>query len=613
MSSIDLSATDNLPSPEALRSAAEDLVDFITDVETQVSDARAGWTPMRDFYEAPEQETVWAAFDGPNDVTGELADTTRTLKTALVVFAAEVETLQARRAALLDDVAAHEGKDYDNHEDKDGGASVLQSRASNLAGDYQEAREHAIAQIQKVDRVTRDVSLVSEDATMPSFAVAEGTALFNRLNSFSALPGDWPSYLAFLASLSASEVKEFKRSNPAAAAFMTSRATSNPKGNRAWWDSIQDPAARERISAVAPTLIGNMEGLPYADRAAANAIALAAAIKRPNNTKTQQAAYDNIRKALSTGRRGSGSRSLLSFDTSTDPPLAALAIGDPDTAENVTWLVPGMGQTTEQMDEWTTTSQNVWAESTDLEERIGQRSQAVIAWVGYDTPDMIGLDNVEVLNMEKARAGGEKLDKAVEGLMAARQLEAETYPYRHNIVAHSYGTTTAAEGLTRLEGRLNSVVMVGSAGLDPTTTDHASDFDVDRIDGVPEVYAGQSSQDLVAKSGHWLSEFDGLGQSEDEKEDDQRIVPTSTNVKDGLSDFGAHVFSVEASKINGDDLHATEGHGTRGDGGKFPVGTPAGRGYLDSDTTSLRNVGLIITGRGDKIYAAPDRPRPEED
>jgi pimeloyl-ACP methyl ester carboxylesterase len=215
--------------------------------------------------------------------------------------------------------------------------------------------------------------------------------------------------------------------------------------------------------------------------------------------------------------------------------------------------------------------------------------------------------------MEKARAGGEKLDKAVEGLMSARLVEIDTYPYRHIVVAHSYGTTTAAEGLTRLEGKLNSVVMVGSAGLDPTTTDSASDFDVDRIDGIPEVYAGQSSQDVVAKSGHWLSEFDGFGQSEDEKENDQRIVPTSKYVEDGLSDFGAHVFSVEASKVDGDEFNATEGHATRGDGGKFPLGTPAGRGYLDSDSTSLRNVGLIITGRGDKIYAPPDRPRPAED
>jgi pimeloyl-ACP methyl ester carboxylesterase len=356
-----------------------------------------------------------------------------------------------------------------------------------------------------------------------------------------------------------------------------------------------------------------MEGLSYADRAAANAIALAAAIRRPGNSRSQQAAYDNIHEALKEGSKGTGQRSLLSFDTSADPPLAAVAIGDPDTAENVTWVVPGMGQATGQMNNWTKTSQNVWDESTGLESRKEQRSQAVIAWVGYDTPEMISWSNVEVLNMEKAREGGEKLAKAVEGLMSARQVGADAYPYRHNVVAHSYGTTTAAEGLTKLNGRLNSIVMVGSAGLDPTTTDDASDFDVVRVDGIPEVYAGQSSQDWVAGGGNRLSWFDGLGKDEDEKEEDQRILPTSNYLGDGLSDFGAHQFSAEASKVDGEELFATEGHATRGDGGNGPTGTPTGRGYLDEDTMSIRNVGLIITGRGEDIQAPPDRPAPFTD
>ncbi|MFB3979513.1 alpha/beta hydrolase [Microbacterium proteolyticum] len=152
--------------------------------------------------------------------------------------------------------------------------------------------------------------------------------------------------------------------------------------------------------------------------------------------------------------------------TSDSPPLAAVAIGDLDTADNATYLVPGMGTPTAGMHAWTTSALNLHLSQTDAQPGA---SHAVVAWVGYETPPIPGEQGgLDVLQNELAEVGGARLNSAPNGFGATRGSTAPAL----NVVAHSYGTTTAAFALQECGTRVDTFDSVGSAGL-PESAAHA--------------------------------------------------------------------------------------------------------------------------------------------
>ncbi|PZF15517.1 hypothetical protein DEJ25_01970 [Curtobacterium sp. MCPF17_011] len=327
--------------------------------------------------------------------------------------------------------------------------------------------------------------------------------------------------------------------------------------------------------------LGNLEGVPYWARSTVNIAALDQRIadakdflhnlNQPSYQNQAERAknargllgLENIKIALQQGSRA-GTRSLISLSDDA-PPLAAISIGDLDTATNVTWAVPGMGSSSRDMVGWTNASQNVY----DVQAAVqGPEDRAVISWMGYDAPAIPGTaPDVGVLFGERAADGGQELADSIRGLGATRSSDMPMT----NIVGHSYGTTAGAYGITERGVHVNTFTAVASAGI----PDSIPDADALHAD---HVYAGQARNVIpLIESG------DGWAATGREHSWDHHQDPTA-------DDFGATTFGADGSGT----LEGVTNHG---------VHTSDGTGYLDKNTESLWNVGLATTGQGEKMTA----------
>ncbi|MGM1018924.1 MAG: alpha/beta hydrolase [Actinomycetota bacterium] len=370
-----------------------------------------------------------------------------------------------------------------------------------------------------------------------------------------------------------------------------------------WWSGLNPPAdagARFSVQQDAlltefPVLFGNLEGMPYGARDYANQIALTAATADAAATVAElQAAYDaasgrggetpsvamlrerleaaraqldalhNIQGSLmSATEEGEEARFLISL-TEDRPPLGAVSIGNLDTATSITYAVPGMGTTTAGMTRWAEAAQN-------LHDRLLPNS-AVVAWIGYDTPPMPTLDNPDlgVRDMDRAVAGGNNLAAALGGLAAVR---AETMP-QTGVIAHSYGSTTAAVALSQPGVRADTFVTLGSAGL-PNNVRTADDLNAGTV------YAGQARD-----------RFDFESESGDQWAWVGRAVSPEHRINPVQDDFGAEAFRVESG---GDAGRVVTDHSVL----MADAGEDAG--YLDKNTESLRNTAWAISGQPELI------------
>lgn len=326
------------------------------------------------------------------------------------------------------------------------------------------------------------------------------------------------------------------------------------------------------------SVLGNLEGVDYWARDTANRTVLDARIraaKQEVEDLESTIPYDNgagwarasekleALQQIDTAsqfEQGSkaGERFILSL-TDDVPPLAAVSIGDLDTADNVTWAVPGMGSDTTGMIGWTDSAQHIYDQQADT----GPEDRAVISWMGYKTPPqpvISGKLDFGVLGSDYAEAGGDNLAASIRGFDAVRNGDAPTT----NIVAHSYGSTTSAYALTQDDVQVDTFTTIGSAGL-PNSVDDAGDLNADHV------YAGQARDVWAidpAKGDQWA----WTGRLSPEHGQD----PTAP-------DFGATAFGADGSG----QLNPVEDHATH---------TEDERGYLDPNTESLTNIGFATTG-----------------
>ncbi|WP_447943905.1 alpha/beta hydrolase [Microbacterium aurum] len=379
---------------------------------------------------------------------------------------------------------------------------------------------------------------------------------------------------ALLDRLSVTDLAVLARTDPDLAAKLRS---ADPVKVRDWWAGLGEGERTVLIQAM-PSIIGNLEGVAYSDRDTANRMWLTQQITQIEDdidagrfgatasSYGGAGGYQNeaavaemlerlrglkgIQNALAPGRQ------LISL-TGGSPPLDAIAIGDMDTAQNVTYAVPGMGSSAEGMGDWVESARNVSAAQGRM--APGQ-THAVVAWIGYEAPPV---GPFGVLGTDFAREGAPHLGTALRGFEATRP-DAQL-----NVLAHSYGTTTASIALTEPGVHVDSFVSIGSAGLTPSI-DEASDVHAD------QVFAGQANGVWAidpAPGDKWA--WFGRAFS------DHPVNPVG-------DDFGAKTFGVDTGKGG----TSVTDHG---------VSTPDGTGYLDPGTESLRNVALATTGRGDEV------------
>jgi pimeloyl-ACP methyl ester carboxylesterase len=371
---------------------------------------------------------------------------------------------------------------------------------------------------------------------------------------------------------------------------LTAAALSSDPGVVAqWWASVPRSEQKSLVARM-PDVLGNLAGVDYAARNTANraqlkldlAAAAAALAKSPTDVGAieQDAALRAIAGALGAVERGK--RYLVEL-TSDQPPLAAIAIGNLDTAKQVTFLVPGMGTLTSDMHLWTRAAQNVY----DTQTTAGAvKRHAVIAWVGYRTPP----PGMEATRDNYATRGALLLTRDITGLRAARGGRAQPTV---SVVAHSYGATTAALAIAGADLGIHAFVMLGSAGVDPAISSVA-DLHADHV------YDGEAAADLEARWGRI-----------------DRRDP-------GNPAFGATALAVNgnaAKGLLGVTGHEPIIHSPWNDEPGCPlwsapeVGSDlyqihmASYGYLDAGTQSLLNVGAVTTPPVVRGFALGARPK----
>jgi hypothetical protein len=174
-------------------------------------------------------------------------------------------------------------------------------------------------------------------------------------------------------------------------------------------------------------------------------------------------------------------RLLLVLDTAGGPMThAAVAIGNPDTAEHVSVTAPGLNTTVDRsLPEMTEDAVDLRQESLrQLQSAPGRTLDSVstIAWIGYDTPQIAGFDDAgamlgggwDVSHGQAAWQGAHALAGFYDGLAASHH----RIPLHLTAIGHSYGSLTTGLAL-QLTGdhSVADVIFYGSPGVAATTPD----------------------------------------------------------------------------------------------------------------------------------------------
>jgi hypothetical protein len=165
---------------------------------------------------------------------------------------------------------------------------------------------------------------------------------------------------------------------------------------------------------------------------------------------------------------------LTQLEIPTDPSQkvrAAVAVGNPDTATDISVTVPGLGSSTkDSLPSMVTEASNLRDTAQKQLDRLGIPGSVVtIAWMGYDPPaNPINTgsprDFWRMINDDRAQGGAAALAPYLQQLHASN-------PDAHlSLFGHSYGSLTASLALQQLNAQglhpVNDAVFYGSPGLE---------------------------------------------------------------------------------------------------------------------------------------------------
>jgi len=369
-------------------------------------------------------------------------------------------------------------------------------------------------------------------------------------------------------------------------------ADADPKSVSAWWSSLSVETRQELMTENYAEL-GKLRGLPAADIDKINRTSLDADIRQtgsqlhqvefligarqdatkygdghvdPELSKLYQQRDDlqgllsnqtDMKKQMDILDRdyadGKGPKPyLLTYDPAGDGRFA-VALGNPDTADNTTVLVPGAGHDVKKEDGHEVLFPTV-QEGQRLYHEMGLLSpqgpelannNSVIVWLGTDMPDS-AIPNGLNPTYGDSDHGARWLHDDVAGYQAA-----STNPDNHmTLLAHSYGSYLAS-GAVKLGLRVDDLVVFGSPGL---AANNAGELGMQG-----HVWAGRAEDDELVTHG-WLGSN-----------------PTSES-------FGAEVFATGGAKDHND--------------------------YLNDGSESLENIAKIATGESkDVSRRVPDPER----
>ena len=239
-----------------------------------------------------------------------------------------------------------------------------------------------------------------------------------------------------------------------------------------WWAGL-DATAQRALSVAAPEVVGNLDGVPYAVRNQVNRGVLRSTIRElevggdaavgravaTQDLHRLQMLY-RITDALGPAT-ANPQRSLLTLDTH-DQGKATIVLGDLETADYVSYIIPGMFiSVAGNIVEWADVAARLHDEQTSWLALLAEagaapevESVATVAWIGYQTPHLLNVGSLDL-----AYEGRDAIAATIDGLQTLR---ADDQPFV-SLLAHSYGSTAALLALED-DTTVDALAMIGSPG-----------------------------------------------------------------------------------------------------------------------------------------------------
>lgn len=357
--------------------------------------------------------------------------------------------------------------------------------------------------------------------------------------------------------------------------------TTSPEDVKRWWDSLSQQE-KDQLLASHPPELGNLNGIDTISRDTVNQAVMNDDISRVENAAGQNhvsvdqvtqhpelyglspsavTRYNNAVKTkagLSTDSDGGKNPVFLQ---TYDPEAfegrgrEAIAIGNPDTADNTTVLVPGTGSSVRDGYLTHRDGLNVYNETQRADPG---KSNSVLVWMGYHAPDS-ALDP-QIGQTTLARNGGGLLAGDVNALAVTHGGD----PSHVTVMGHSYGSTTVADAAAGSGMHANDIVLVGCPGTDLAHS--AGDFHL------PEgghVYVGAASTDPITHLGGIQGHMPGTG------------VTIGLGSDPAVEGYGSTRFKAEAPGLT------------------FPLKDHSS--YFTPGNESLFSIGDIASGHGDAL------------
>ncbi|HEV2636462.1 MAG TPA: alpha/beta hydrolase [Actinocrinis sp.] len=334
-------------------------------------------------------------------------------------------------------------------------------------------------------------------------------------------------------------------------------AGTDPATVDAWWQA-QSPAQQQALITANPVAIGPLDGIPAVARNQANQIVLQAQISAYEQkiAVVQQTGSGMLSSMLLPGLQSqltslqtlqsevaAGSTAVVNGTTVKIPMYllgfgtqgngqAIVAVGDPDTATNVSVYVPGLGS---KLSNFGDNLVDATRMSAQADADTGSTSNSVITWLGYNAPGF-----TSVMSDGDAQAAVPALTNFLTSLHTVNSGLTNL-----SLVGDSYGSLVCGLAAAKSQLPITDLVFTGSPGVGVP--------DVDGLQVDPShVWAGADYDDDVAA-------LDWFGP-------DPVYQP-----------FGANQFGVQHYGLG-------------------EVGTDAHSHYYDTGSESLNNVTDIITG-----------------
>lgn len=379
--------------------------------------------------------------------------------------------------------------------------------------------------------------------------------------------------------------------------------STKPEDVKRWWDSLSQQQ-KDQLLAQHPPELGNLNGIDTISRDTVNQAVMNDDIARVENAAAQHhVSVDQVTQhpeqyglapsAITRYSNAVKTKAGLSTDSDggknpvflqTYDPEAfegrgreAIAIGNPDTADNTTVLVPGTGSSVRDGYLTHRDGLNVYNETQRADPN---KSNSVLVWMGYHAPD--SAIDPQIGQTTLARNGGGLLAGDVNALAVTHG----GAPSHVTVMGHSYGSTTVADAAAGSGMHANDIVLVGCPGTDLAHS--AGDFHL------PEgghVYVGAASTDPITHLGGIQGHLPGTG------------VTIGLGSDPAVEGFGSTRFKAEAPGLTS-PLKDHSSYFTPGNESLFSIGDIAS-GHGDA----LAHDSMTAQHRG--TYWLPDEFDPE--